>query len=151
MGKYCNIISLAFLLLGCSVLNQPTSIELWAMMKADNYSKEAQISYLKCSYKRSNNDCLQHNWDTYGSPEVSKISREEAKLQVLSFIRAMYMRGAVSVLQDNNYQCNKIYQIEDFIFSNGQRAICDAGFEYKISLINDLWVIDVLATPKSEG
>ena len=151
MNKKNSIVTtIAILLASCTTLKQPSETELFALNKAEKYSKTAQISYLKCSYQWPNEDCLQHNWSTYGTPEIKTISQEEWKSQALVFIRSMEMLGAANVLRDNGYQCSKIHYFDSFIFVKGKHAICDSGFEYKIKLKGAVWRIDVLATPENE-
>jgi hypothetical protein len=151
MKKNFSLTTIAVLISGCTILRQPTETDLWALSKAEKYSKVAHISYLKCSYQWPDTECLQNNWDTYGSPEIEKTSQEEWKQKALAFIKTMETLGAAHVLQDKKYQCSKIINLDTMIFTKGKRAICDSGIEYKIMLKDNNWHIDVLKTPKNEA
>jgi hypothetical protein len=150
MKKNLSLIAIAILMAGCTILKQPTETDLLALSKAEKYSKAAQVSYLKCSYQWPDTECVQHNWDTYGSPEIQKASQEEWKLEALAFIKAMEMQGVANILRENGYQCNKIHYFDNFIFSSSKHAICDDGLEYKIKYKNNSWLIEALAAPKNE-
>lgn len=151
MKKILSLTTITVLIAGCSILSQPTETDLWAQSKAEKYSKAAQISYLKCSYQWPDTECLQNNWDTYGSPEIGKLPQEKWKQKALTFIKTMEMLGATQVLRDNKFQCSRIVNLESLIFTKGKSAICDSGIKYKIMLKDNNWYIEILETPKKRG